>query len=138
MSYEIETTSKRTDDRILIDPFDGSRVSCMRYLSTSTAAPRPSAIPQLVSRSISVRIRVVEMRIEGRLNENVHNERLTSTSVSSSEDSLDVGVVLAVRRFDVGATILFETQRLDRSLLRTEESQSENDAVASEESARER
>lgn len=53
------------------------------------------------------------------------DQRLATTAIARGEDTLNVGAILALGRFDVATCVLVETKRLDSSLLGAQEAKSE-------------
>ena len=97
--------------------------------SSTTFSDTPAAIE---SRSVSNSSEPRANTIGRERKRDVHNKGLTSSRVTGGKDSFDVRVILSVRSFDVAATVLFETERLDRRFLGTEESESEDDTAENE------
>lgn len=72
-------------------------------------------------------------KAERPLTDTPDDQRLATAAISSSEDSLDAGSVLAVRRLDVRATILLDAERFDGGVLGSQESHGQKDTASDEE-----
>ena len=63
------------------------------------------------------------------------NQRLTSASITSSKDFVHVGRIFALGSLDVAARVLLNTEHLDSSFFRAQETQSQKAEVRREDCA---